>query len=118
MAANCPWLGRLDIYFNIRLPAYLSVCLSYALSLLSLPLTSLLSLPFPSLSYLPLPSPHSLLSIMANRSGNTVLFHEEGGMDVGDIDSKAHRVQVDIEETLSEEQARLLVSHVSPEKQE
>ena len=62
-----------------------------------------------------LPCPHS---IMANRSGNTVLFHEEGGMDVGDIDSKAHRVQVDIEDTLSEEQARLLVSHVSPERQE
>ncbi|CAI7993728.1 ATP-citrate synthase [Geodia barretti] len=64
------------------------------------------------------PAEEHYVCIMANRSGNTVLFHEEGGMDVGDIDSKAHRVQVDIEETLSEEQARLLVSHVSPEKQE
>lgn len=55
---------------------------------------------------------------MANRSGNTVLFHEEGGMEVGDIDSKAHRVEVDIEDTLSTEQARQLTSRVAPEKQE
>lgn len=55
---------------------------------------------------------------MANRSGNTILFHEEGGMEVGDIDSKAHRVEVDIEDTLSTEQARLLTSRVAPEKQE
>ena len=60
----------------------------------------------------------SLPSIIANRTGNTVLFHEEGGMDVGDVDSKAHRVEVDIEDTLTVEQARLLVSHVSPEKQQ
>ena len=103
---------------------HLSACLSFYLlsGTFSLPFSSpfsSLSFLSPSpLSYLSLPSPHSLLSIMANRSGNTVLFHEEGGMDVGDIDSKAHRVQVDIEDTLSEEQARLLVSHVSPEKQE
>lgn len=55
---------------------------------------------------------------MANRTGNMVLFHEEGGMDVGDIDSKAHRVSVDIDETLSSEQAHLLVSHVAKEKRE
>ena len=55
---------------------------------------------------------------MAHRTGNTVLFYEQGGVDVGDIDSKAHRVEVDIEDTLSVEQARLLVSQVPPEKQE
>ena len=69
-----------------------------------------------SLSPSPRPSfPHH--SIMANRSGNTVLFHEEGGMDVGDIDSKAHRVEVDIEDTLSSEQAHQLVCGIAPEKQ-
>ena len=57
-------------------------------------------------------------SIMANRSGNTVLFHEDGGMDVGDIDSKARRMEVDIDDTLTTEQAHVLVSGVAPEKQE
>ena len=39
-------------------------------------------------------------------------------MEVGDVDSKAHRVDVDIEQTITESQARLLVSAVAPEKQE
>ena len=39
-------------------------------------------------------------------------------MDVGDVDSKAHRVEVDIEDSLTSEQAHLLVSQVVPEKQE
>ena len=38
-------------------------------------------------------------------------------MDVGDIDSKAHRVEVDIEDTLSSEQAHQLVCGIAPEKQ-
>ena len=41
------------------------------------------------------------LCIYATRNGNTVLFHTEGGVSVGDIDSKAHRVEIDIDATLS-----------------
>ena len=58
----------------------------------------------------------SSLSIVANRQGNTVLFHHEGGVDVGDVDAKATKMQVDIESTLSEQQARELVKQVSADK--
>ena len=57
-------------------------------------------------------------SIVASRHGNTVLFHHEGGVDVGDVDAKAAKVEVDIEEDLAAEQARELVREVSQEKQE
>ena len=58
-----------------------------------------------------------LLSIVANRHGNMVMFYERGGVEVGDIDSKAHTVEVDIEASITEEQAHLLVSGLAPEKQ-
>ena len=57
-------------------------------------------------------------SILANRSGNTVLFHHEGGVDVGDVDSKAARVKVDIEGVLTTEQARGLLTEIPEEKKE
>ena len=49
-------------------------------------------------------------SIVATRSGNVVMFHPEGGVDVGDVDSRANRVEVDIESSLTEEQATALVA--------
>ena len=49
------------------------------------------------------------LCIYATRSGNTVLFHTEGGMSVGDIDSKAYRLDIDIDSTLSIDRALTLV---------
>lgn len=48
--------------------------------------------------------------IYATRQGNTVLFHPEGGVEVGDIDTKAHSVNVDIESTLTIEQAKEIVA--------
>ena len=61
---------------------------------------------------------YSSPSIAANRHGNTVLFHHQGGVDVGDVDAKAARVEVDIEDTLSVEQACLLVKEVAEGKKE
>lgn len=48
--------------------------------------------------------------IYATRQGNTVLFHPEGGVEVGDIDTKAYSVNVDIESTLTIEQAKEIVA--------
>jgi ATP citrate (pro-S)-lyase len=56
--------------------------------------------------------------IYATRTGNSVLFHHEGGVDIGDVDAKAIRVDVDIEGSLSEEQAKKLVANVAQEKQQ
>ena len=54
-------------------------------------------------------------SIVATRSGNMVMFDPEGGVDVGDVDSRAERVEVDIEGTLTEEQATRLVARAPQE---
>ena len=53
--------------------------------------------------------------IYATRDGNTVLFHTEGGVKIGNIDSKAYRIDIDIENSLTLEEARTLVSS-APEK--
>ena len=53
----------------------------------------------------------------ATRAGNTVLFHHEGGVDVGDVDAKANSVEVDIEGSLTAEQAAALVGKAPQEKQ-
>lgn len=58
-----------------------------------------------------------IFSIYATRSGNTVLFHHEGGVEVGDVDAKANKVKVDIEDSLTAELAATLVSSVPQEKQ-
>ena len=38
------------------------------------------------------------------------MFHHEGGVEIGDVDAKAERVEIDIDSTLSAEQARTLVA--------
>lgn len=48
--------------------------------------------------------------IYATRDGNTVLFHTEGGINIGDIDSKAYRENIDINDSLTLEQALSLVT--------
>ncbi|RLN75156.1 hypothetical protein BBJ28_00011184, partial [Nothophytophthora sp. Chile5] len=42
--------------------------------------------------------------IVSNRDGEEILFHHEGGVDVGDVDAKAKRLQVGIESIASEEE--------------
>ena len=68
-----------------------------------------------------LPSPPSLpllsSSIYATRAGDRMLFHHEGGMEVGDVDAKAERVDVAIEDLLTREQAQQLVAKATPEVQ-
>jgi len=54
--------------------------------------------------------------IFATRAGNTVYFYHEGGVDIGDVDSKAEQVNVDITSQLSEEQAKKLLAKVAEDK--
>ena len=56
--------------------------------------------------------------IYATRDGNTVLFYHEGGVDIGDVDSKAKRVDVTINSTLTLETAMTLVTEVPDNKRE
>ena len=56
------------------------------------------------------------MCIFATRTGNTVYFYHEGGVDIGDVDSKAEQVNVDISSLLSEEQANKLVAKVPEDK--
>ncbi|XP_053309008.1 ATP-citrate synthase isoform X2 [Spea bombifrons] len=57
--------------------------------------------------------------IYAAREGDYVLFHHEGGVDVGDVDSKAQKLLVEVGERLTEQdvKSRLLV-HVAQDKKE
>lgn len=55
--------------------------------------------------------------IYATRPGNRVLFTHEGGMEVGDVDSKAVYCNVDINDLLTMEQALQLVAGAPQDKQ-
>jgi len=58
------------------------------------------------------------VAIMSERKGDTILFHHEGGMDVGDIDTKAARLVVPLGEHPSPEDiTRKLLGTISPQKQ-
>lgn len=41
--------------------------------------------------------------IYATREGDYVLFHHEGGVDVGDVDAKAKKLLISVDEKISEE---------------
>ena len=57
--------------------------------------------------------------IYATREGDHVLFHHEGGVEVGDVDAKAQRLMVAVDEKLSEDQVtEQLLTHVPDEKRE
>ncbi|XP_036428027.1 ATP-citrate synthase isoform X2 [Colossoma macropomum] len=68
--------------------------------------------------------PHSqeeefYVCIYAMREGDYVLFHHEGGMEVGDVDSKAQRLLVGVDEKLTEDAvAEQLLAHVPDEKKQ
>jgi ATP citrate (pro-S)-lyase len=50
------------------------------------------------------------LAIVSNRDGDEMLFYHQGGVDVGDVDAKAARMQVPIGEFPTREQiARALL---------
>lgn len=57
------------------------------------------------------------MCIYATREGDHVLFHHEGGVEVGDVDAKAQRLMVAVDDKLSEDQVtEQLLTHVSDEK--
>lgn len=59
------------------------------------------------------------MCIYAAREGDYVLFHHEGGVDVGDVDSKAQKVLVGVDEKLDLDAVRRkLLTHVPKDKQE
>lgn len=68
--------------------------------------------------------PHSqeeefYVCIYATREGDHVLFHHEGGVDVGDVDSKAQHLMVGVDEKLlADAVTEHLLTHVPEEKKE
>lgn len=57
------------------------------------------------------------MCIYASREGDHVLFHHEGGVDVGDVDAKAKKLLVRVDEKISEESVKKeLLTQVSNDK--
>ncbi|XP_057682298.1 ATP-citrate synthase isoform X1 [Corythoichthys intestinalis] len=57
--------------------------------------------------------------IYATREGDHVLFHHEGGVEVGDVDSKAQRLTVAVDDKLSEDQVtKQLLTQIPNEKKD
>ena len=56
--------------------------------------------------------------IYATREGNTVLFHHEGGVDIGDVESKAGQIHIDIEDSFELKTALQLVNNVPEDRRE
>ncbi|MEQ2210508.1 hypothetical protein XENOCAPTIV_014635, partial [Xenoophorus captivus] len=55
--------------------------------------------------------------IYATRDGDQVLFHHEGGVEVGDVDTKAQRLTVAVDDKLSDAQVKKqLLTHVPDDK--
>lgn len=57
--------------------------------------------------------------IYAAREGDYVLFHHEGGVDVGDVDAKAQKLLVPVDEKLNESDVKQhLLQHAPANKRE
>ncbi|XP_014048335.2 ATP-citrate synthase isoform X2 [Salmo salar] len=57
--------------------------------------------------------------IYATREGDYVLFHHEGGVDVGDVDAKASKLLVGVDEKLTEDAVKKqLLTHVAADIKE
>ncbi|KAA8585360.1 hypothetical protein FQN60_004054 [Etheostoma spectabile] len=55
--------------------------------------------------------------IYATREGDYVLFHHEGGVDVGDVDAKAKKLLIGVDEKISEDSVKKeLLTHVPKDK--
>lgn len=46
------------------------------------------------------------MCIYATREGDYVLFHHEGGVDVGDVDAKAQKMLIRVDEKMDEDQVK------------
>lgn len=59
------------------------------------------------------------MCIYATREGDYVLFHHEGGVDVGDVDSKAMKLLVGVDEKISADAVKSqLLTHAAADKKE
>lgn len=57
--------------------------------------------------------------VYAAREGDYVLFHHEGGVDVGDVDAKAQKLLVAVDEKLNESDVKKhLLQHAPANKKE
>lgn len=57
------------------------------------------------------------MCVYASREGDYVLFHHEGGVDVGDVDAKAKKLLIGVDEKISEDAVtKGLLTHVPNEK--
>lgn len=57
--------------------------------------------------------------IYATREGDYMLFHHEGGVDVGDVDSKALKLLVGVDEKISPDTVKSeLLKHAPADKKE
>lgn len=57
--------------------------------------------------------------IYATREGDYVLFHHEGGVDVGDVDAKAKKLLIGVSEKISEDLVKKeLLTHAPNDKKE
>lgn len=59
------------------------------------------------------------MCIYATREGDYILFHHEGGVDVGDVDSKALKLLVGVDEKISADIVKSqLLTHAPADKKE
>uniref|UniRef100_A0A3Q3M9J4 ATP-citrate synthase n=1 Tax=Mastacembelus armatus TaxID=205130 RepID=A0A3Q3M9J4_9TELE len=69
--------------------------------------------------FLPEANEEFYVCIYATREGDHVLFHHEGGVEVGDVDAKAQRLMVGVDNKLSEDQVtEQLLTHVPDKKKQ
>lgn len=75
--------------------------------------------PSPTWCSLPRKEEEFYVCIYATREGDYVLFHHEGGVDVGDVDSKAQKLLVGVDEKLNLEGIKKhLLVHAPKDKKE
>ena len=61
----------------------------------------------------------SYVCILSHRTGDTILFHHEGGVDIGDVDSKALRLEVSVGQTLTSTAVKeTLLKNVAADKKQ
>ena len=57
------------------------------------------------------------MCVYAAREGDYVLFHHEGGVDVGDVDAKAQKLLVGVDEKITEDAVqKQLLTHIPKDK--
>lgn len=63
------------------------------------------------------PEEEVYVCIYSHRNGDTILFHHEGGVEIGDVDSKASKLEVEIGQKPSKKALEQLVGKAAKEKQ-